>query len=191
MLEDLSPALVKQLSEYVRGEQRTKSPVTRGGLMESRAMERFKDWLEMQDIPVPILRTRSGVAEGKGKRGRRVSQGLGSAGASPVLSPRVVSGLPAITPISTPVCAPGTLSGTTSTSVGQQSTVNPTNVDDNGVFMMDDVSGDEIPPISVVSSGRGNGVNHSPNAEGMGGVYNAWRAKVAQTPPRFVSVYFG
>ncbi|KAF7985816.1 hypothetical protein HWV62_474 [Athelia sp. TMB] len=54
MLDDLTPALVRQLTEFVRQRQAEKFAITRSAWMYDRATRRYGDWLSLQDIPVPI-----------------------------------------------------------------------------------------------------------------------------------------
>lgn len=56
MLDDLPTELVKQLSVFIRSEQLEKSPTLRSGKLVTKAIEEFKDWLALQDIPEPIER---------------------------------------------------------------------------------------------------------------------------------------
>jgi inhibitor of Bruton tyrosine kinase len=57
MLDDLHPALIRQLSQATREEQARKSPYARSTQMLDQAMALHADWLALQDIPQPILRT--------------------------------------------------------------------------------------------------------------------------------------
>lgn len=52
MLEDLDPSVVRQLSEYIRSAQMTKSPVSRSNLLANNALRKHAEWLAWQDIPV-------------------------------------------------------------------------------------------------------------------------------------------
>ncbi|KAG1816404.1 uncharacterized protein BJ212DRAFT_190743 [Suillus subaureus] len=52
MLEDLDPSVVRQLSEYIRSAQMTKSPVSRSNLLANKALRKHAEWLAQQDIPV-------------------------------------------------------------------------------------------------------------------------------------------
>jgi hypothetical protein len=55
MLDDLTPALIKQLSNFVTRKQKEKSPKVRSNFMVDRAMAIHGDWLALQDIPEPII----------------------------------------------------------------------------------------------------------------------------------------
>jgi hypothetical protein len=52
MLEDLDPSVVRQLSEYIRSAQMTKSSVSRSNLLANEALRKHAEWLARQDIPV-------------------------------------------------------------------------------------------------------------------------------------------
>ncbi|KAJ7632971.1 hypothetical protein FB45DRAFT_914037 [Roridomyces roridus] len=55
MLDDLAPALVKQLSRFLVQRQTDKSPKARSSFLFDRAMAIHGDWLALQDIPEPII----------------------------------------------------------------------------------------------------------------------------------------
>lgn len=94
MLDDLPVDLIKQLSAYIRSEQEVKSPVSRSGKLTRKALETYKDWLALQDIPGPILRSsriesRHGVKlspPGPGRKKDKFGAGLAT---SPPPSPAV------------------------------------------------------------------------------------------------------
>lgn len=52
MLEDLDLSVVRQLSEYIRSAQMTKSPVSRSNLLANEALRKHAKWLAQQDVPV-------------------------------------------------------------------------------------------------------------------------------------------
>jgi hypothetical protein len=52
MLEDLDPWIVRQLSEYIRGEQMSKYFVSRSNSLANEALQKHAEWLALQDIPV-------------------------------------------------------------------------------------------------------------------------------------------
>ncbi|KAF9233712.1 hypothetical protein BU15DRAFT_53495 [Melanogaster broomeanus] len=54
-LDDLDPRVVRKLSQHIRMEQAEKSPVSRSDKLALEAMEKHKDWLALQDLPVPII----------------------------------------------------------------------------------------------------------------------------------------
>ncbi|KAJ7256495.1 hypothetical protein B0H12DRAFT_1112353 [Mycena haematopus] len=55
MLDDLTPALIKELSKFVARKQTEKSPKVRSNFMIDRAMAIHGDWLALQDIPETIV----------------------------------------------------------------------------------------------------------------------------------------
>ncbi|KAH8091681.1 hypothetical protein BXZ70DRAFT_952850 [Cristinia sonorae] len=118
MLDDLSPDLIKQLSVFIRSEQEIKSPVSRSGQLTKKALENCKDWLELQDIPVPILRTSRTETRGQiklsppGPSRKKGTATLASPPSSPAVRPQIEARLPQV-------------SAATSTTEGE-------------VFMMDD-----------------------------------------------------
>jgi inhibitor of Bruton tyrosine kinase len=57
MLDDLTPGLMKQLTQFVHDKQAEKFPVTRSTRMFDRAMQSHAEWLALQDIPYPVVRT--------------------------------------------------------------------------------------------------------------------------------------
>jgi hypothetical protein len=57
MLGVLPYDLLKRISSAVRTEQSNKALVTRSSFFVDRAMEKYGDWLRLQDIPQPIART--------------------------------------------------------------------------------------------------------------------------------------
>lgn len=57
ILDVLEPFLLKQVSAFIRNKQAKKSPVTRSYSFVDRAMGLYGDWLALQDISVPIIRT--------------------------------------------------------------------------------------------------------------------------------------
>jgi hypothetical protein len=52
MLEDLDPSVVRQLAEYIRSAQMTKSPISRSNLLANEALRKHAEWLGQQDLPV-------------------------------------------------------------------------------------------------------------------------------------------
>ena len=56
MLGALSYDLLKRVSSAARVEQFNKTPVTRSSLFVDRAMEKYGDWLGLQDIPQSFVR---------------------------------------------------------------------------------------------------------------------------------------
>ncbi|KAI0714213.1 hypothetical protein C8T65DRAFT_573631 [Cerioporus squamosus] len=143
MLEDLPADLIKQLSAFVRAQQKAKYPVSRSTRLVDKAMETWGNWLALQDIPQPIVPSfRPGAFRDSPKLSppgpsRRASRQ--SAPNSPMLRP-TLSARPAIanipddevfimdepetpTPTSAPVPPPGPLSRVPS---GSESPARPT-----------------------------------------------------------------
>lgn len=58
ILDDLDHRVVRQLSEHTRAEQAAQSPVSRSDKLGQAAMEKHKEWLALQDLPVPIIPSR-------------------------------------------------------------------------------------------------------------------------------------
>ena len=62
MLDDLTPSLIKQLTEFVNKQQAEKFSVTRSTHMFDRAVQSYGEWLALQDIPQPVIRAvKSGI----------------------------------------------------------------------------------------------------------------------------------
>ena len=59
MLGVLPYDLLKRISSAVRTEQSSKSSVTRSPFFVDRAMEKYGDWLRLQDIPQSIVKNQS------------------------------------------------------------------------------------------------------------------------------------
>jgi inhibitor of Bruton tyrosine kinase len=57
MLDELTSDLVNELGVYIRKQQALKSPISRTNRLVDKAMERNADWLAIQDIPQPLVRT--------------------------------------------------------------------------------------------------------------------------------------
>jgi inhibitor of Bruton tyrosine kinase len=57
MLDDLTPDLVDQLGCFIRRQQTGKSPISRSNVLVNKAMANHADWLALQDIPQPIVRS--------------------------------------------------------------------------------------------------------------------------------------
>lgn len=87
LLDDLSPQLVKQLASAVQGHQVAKSSYSR--LHVSASLDAFshehREWLAMQDIPCPIVRSQPKVQpKVSPKSSRKLSQPT-SPGSNPTL----------------------------------------------------------------------------------------------------------
>lgn len=52
-----SEMLIPALSAFVRARQADNAPVTRSGIISEEAMKKHQAWLDLQDIPGPLLRT--------------------------------------------------------------------------------------------------------------------------------------
>jgi hypothetical protein len=57
ILDDLDHRVVRKLSEHTCAEQAAQSPVSRFGKLGRAALEKHKEWLALQDIPVPVIPT--------------------------------------------------------------------------------------------------------------------------------------
>ena len=57
ILDDLDHRVVRKLSEHTCAEQAAQSPVSRFGMLGRAALEKHKEWLASQDIPVPVIPT--------------------------------------------------------------------------------------------------------------------------------------
>ena len=100
MLDSLTPGLLREFSLFVQKEQRLKSPVLRSGRLVDEAIERNREWLELQDIPqtfVPTTNTRSSpmLSPGKGRRTSAQPSPITSPSLYPVSVPRGALSSPA------------------------------------------------------------------------------------------------
>lgn len=57
MLDDLTPALIDQLSHFIRGQQAEKMPTPRNNILGKLALEKHAEWLALQDFPETIIRS--------------------------------------------------------------------------------------------------------------------------------------
>ena len=160
MLDDLQSFVVKHLATFIQYLQAKKLPLTRSGALIRKASEKYGDWLALQDIPQPIIRS---IAKGPlrqspkispiatGKRSGRVSTGPISPSASPRFEPRPTS---------------------VSDSAAERRS-RPAAVGDE-VFMMDDDMHEEIPQLSLSSQS-----DHTlpPTVSGN----SAWKSRISQT----------
>ena len=126
MLDGLDVDAVRNLSVYIRQAQLEKSPISRSGILTSAAMQRNADWLVLQDIPGPVLRT-SGSSSAKSSQP--------SAELPKVSPPRWREKQES--PTNSPVVKP-------QISTGRIISRSTTECLDDGVFVMDD--GDMAPP---------------------------------------------
>ncbi|KAJ7749583.1 hypothetical protein DFH07DRAFT_1035022 [Mycena maculata] len=93
MLDNLTPALIKQLSNFVSRKQAERSPKARSSFLVDRAMAIHGSWLALQDIPEPIIPSsrfpaRRDAAPTSPKRRRSRGQSLCN---SPVIAPQASS----------------------------------------------------------------------------------------------------
>ncbi|EIW84456.1 hypothetical protein CONPUDRAFT_100586 [Coniophora puteana RWD-64-598 SS2] len=72
MLDDVAHGPLRGLTEFIRKEQLDKSPVSRSEILGREAMEKHKEWVEMQDWPAPVEEYRP-VAIHRSPRMSRVS----------------------------------------------------------------------------------------------------------------------
>lgn len=75
MLGVLPYDLLKRISNAVRMEQSNKSPITRSSFFVDRAMEKYGNWLRLQDIPQLIVRTQPIKDRSEASRRRSVPDG--------------------------------------------------------------------------------------------------------------------
>src|ERR1700734_3021034 len=73
MLDDLTPNLIKQLTEFVRKQQAEKFAVTRSPKIFDRAVQNYGEWLALQDIPQPVIRAAKPGAPKEYPKHRRLS----------------------------------------------------------------------------------------------------------------------
>ncbi|KAJ7112425.1 hypothetical protein C8R43DRAFT_1040712 [Mycena crocata] len=97
MLDDLTPALIKQLSNFVVRKQTEKSPKVRSNYIVDRAMAIHGDWLALQDFPetiilssrLPARRDAAPLSPDPSKRRRSRTTSLSN---SPVIVPQASAG---------------------------------------------------------------------------------------------------
>lgn len=94
MLDDLPATLIKQIAEFVREQQADKFTFSRSGQILDQVMENNREWLALQDIPQPVIRTARPVTPKEspkhlpsslGRKNRHVS--AGSTMNSPTMRP--------------------------------------------------------------------------------------------------------
>jgi inhibitor of Bruton tyrosine kinase len=56
-LEDLPADLIKQFSAFIREEQRRKSPLSRSGTLVEEKMRKWREWVDAEDWPAPIVKS--------------------------------------------------------------------------------------------------------------------------------------
>ena len=66
-LDEMHPDLVMALSVFVRSRQTEKSPIMRSNVIVETALRKASSWLELQDLPQPIIRSRWSVREPSSK----------------------------------------------------------------------------------------------------------------------------
>ncbi len=123
MLDDLSADLIKQLSASVRQAQARKSPLSRSNSLANAAMEKYSEWLSLQDIPQPIVPSmRPIVPRDTAKLSpSAISRKQRSPQASPIIRPQISS---------RPTAVP--------------------DIADDELFMMDNMDG--VPPLELALS---------------------------------------
>lgn len=104
MLDGIPTALVESLAQYIRAKQMEKSPVSRSSLLTEQALIKHADWLELQDIPGPINRSKqkmfdrdfTGLPQSPHRPGRNVKEPPldSSPHQSPSLLPNILIRLP-------------------------------------------------------------------------------------------------
>ena len=144
MLDDLPHSLVRGLASFVRARQHEKMPVTRNGVIVKDAMEKWKDWVQQQDWPSVLVRSR--------KASIRQAQ-------SPKMSP--ASGKGKNRPVAVSTSPPLTLSGEKRTQVPSTPPSAPireeTGDGNDEIFDMDG-----IPPMSLSTPTLGLGLQTPP-----------------------------
>lgn len=55
ILDDLDPRVARKLSEHARAKQTAQSPASRSNRLGLAALEKHKEWLALQDIPVTVI----------------------------------------------------------------------------------------------------------------------------------------
>lgn len=61
LLDEMAPDLVSQLASFIRSEQAKKLPISRSNRLIDDAMLKNVDWLMLQDIPQPIVRSSKAI----------------------------------------------------------------------------------------------------------------------------------
>lgn len=61
LFDDTAPDLIKRLSIFVRSEQAKKLPVSRSNRLVDEATTKNIEWLKLQDIPQPIVRSSKAI----------------------------------------------------------------------------------------------------------------------------------
>ena len=56
LLDDMDIRILNDLTNFVRDRQAEKLPLTRSGILLDMAMEKYRDWIVLQDFPEPRLR---------------------------------------------------------------------------------------------------------------------------------------
>ncbi|GLB40300.1 putative regulator of chromosome condensation (RCC1) repeat [Lyophyllum shimeji] len=87
MLEDIPISLVRQLARFAGKKQAEKSPVSRSDRLIDAALTKHGDWLALQDIPTPIVRSHQAISR-KESATLKLTPIAGPSG-SPRLSPSI------------------------------------------------------------------------------------------------------
>lgn len=61
ILEDMDMDLIGQLAKAIRAEQAKKLHISRSNCLVNQALEKHADWLKLQDIPQPIVRSSKAI----------------------------------------------------------------------------------------------------------------------------------
>lgn len=96
LLDDMHPDLIHTLSVFVRSLQADMSPIMRSNLIAETALRKASSWLELQDIPQPLVRSQWHAKD---------SPKLGPSSSDQSIFSRRTS-LPAVSPLSSPALDP-------------------------------------------------------------------------------------
>lgn len=61
LFDDMTPELIKELSIFVQQQQEKKLPISRSNILVDVALADNADWLKIQDIPQPIVRSTKAI----------------------------------------------------------------------------------------------------------------------------------
>lgn len=88
ILEDMDMDLISQLSKAIRVEQAKKLSISQSNRLVNEALEKHAEWLKLQDIPQPIVRSSKAILAPR--RAPRLSPMAMNTEKPPPRSPRVV-----------------------------------------------------------------------------------------------------
>lgn len=177
MLDDLPNDIIKQLGAFVRERQAEKLPIARSNVLVNKAMDIHAEWLALQDIPQPIVRSKASVAFHR----------------SPKLSPingksmsrrQSVGQLGPLSPMSSPnfVIAPSPTARAVSTSAAGNNVGNRRSAGDD-IFAMDDADG--IPALNLEEP-RMPVTYEVPSSVTPPSGGAPWKGKISQLSSRYV-----